>query len=384
MGERNRGQVLIMFVLALFLLVGFVALGIDVGYMYSVRNDLQRSADSGALAGAFAFHDGGWVSGSVPALLQTKAEARAKYFATRDPVGAAPLGNSAFLPFLYPAVNQIQVTVQKNVNLFFAGVLGSPTVMLSATATAEAIPVDQNVECLTPLAFPYPYVDTGNRGWDGEPFLPILQGLQVTFQVANTEPVSPPPPPILPPNIGNYVRYGLGGIGGAGEIFPIIMCGDSSVGESDLRLRIRTPCHDGCNAISIGDTVTLKGDPTYVPAIDEIQDEIINNDPSGFWPGGYPLPDSLDPNFSQANDLWMFSPRVVRVVLYDPQIARSTGAITVGAFAGFWIESVSPSPSWPNNADVTGYLVPDSAVGDTVGSPPLLIEPSLKTTRLVQ
>ncbi|MGB3097370.1 MAG: Tad domain-containing protein, partial [Candidatus Deferrimicrobiaceae bacterium] len=60
MGGRKRGQVIIMFVLALFVLVGFVALGIDVGYMYSVRNDLQRSVDSGALAGAFAFHDGGW------------------------------------------------------------------------------------------------------------------------------------------------------------------------------------------------------------------------------------------------------------------------------------------------------------------------------------
>ena len=254
MGERNRGQVLIMFVLALFVLVGFVALGIDVGYMYSVRNDLQRSVDSGALAGAFAFHDGGWVSGAVPPLLQAKAENRATFFATRDPVGAAPLPSGA-ITFAYPGVvNQIQVTAQANVNLFFAGTIGFPTVMLSATAIAEAISVDQNVECLTPLAFPYPYLDNNsNNRWDlGEPIVPpasIPQGLQVTFQVANT------PSSGIPAYVQNW----------AGEIFPIRMCGDSLVGPSDLRNRINDPCYDGCNAISINDTVSLKGDPTFDP-----------------------------------------------------------------------------------------------------------------------
>ncbi|MGB3095982.1 MAG: pilus assembly protein TadG-related protein, partial [Candidatus Deferrimicrobiaceae bacterium] len=368
-------------------LVGFVALGIDVGYMYSVRNDLQRSVDSGALAGAFAFHDGGWVGGPIPPALQGRVQTRALFFATRDPVGAAPLPIGA-ITFAYPGVNQIQVTAQTNVNLFFAGVIGSPTVALSATAIAEAIPVDQNVECLTPLAFPYPYTDTNGDGdWDpGETIVPpgsIPQGLPVTFpnnQVANTEPVSPPPPPILPPNIGNYVRYGLGGIGGAGEIFPFRMCGDSEGGSSDLRNRINNPCGDGCNAISINDTLSLKGDPTFDPAIDEINGSIIPGDPTGFWPGGYPLPDSLDPNYYQANDLWMYSPRVMRVVLYDPQTAKTSGVIRADRFAGFWVLNADNSGS---NRNITGYLIPDSAVGVTSSSP-ALIEPSLKTTRLIQ
>src|SRR4030042_446489 len=91
MRSGNRGQVIIVFVLSLLVLLGFAALAIDVGYMYSVRNDLQRSADSGALAGAYVFHDGGWVSGPVPPSLQTKAESRVRDFATRDPVNGAPL-----------------------------------------------------------------------------------------------------------------------------------------------------------------------------------------------------------------------------------------------------------------------------------------------------
>jgi len=381
MGGRKRGQVIIMFVLALFVLVGFVALGIDVGYMYSVRNDLQRSVDSGALAGAFAFHDGGWTGGPIPPALQGRVQTRALFFATRDPVGAAPLPNGAITIGFSDGVNRIRVIAQTNVNLFFAGVIGTPTVALSATAVAEAIPVDQNVECLTPLAFPYPWTDSGppyNGRWDsGEPVVPpgsIPQGLQVTFWVANTEPVAPF-------GIPSYVMNGLGGIGGAGEIFPIRMCGDSEGGSSDLRNRINNPCGDGCNAISINGTVSLKGDPTFEPTIDEINSSIIPGDPTGFWPGGYPLPDSLDPNYSQASDLWMYSPRVMRVVLYDPQIAKTSGVIRVDRFAGFWVLNADHSGS---NRFITGYLVPDSAVGDTVGSPPTLIAPSLKTTRLIQ
>jgi len=159
------------------------------------------------------------------------------------------------------------------------------------------------------------------------------------------------------------------------------MCGDSSGGESDLRQRIRTPCYDGCNAISINDTVSLKEDPTYVPTIGEIQDELINNDPSASWDSASDLPVSTDASYS--GDNWLLSPRVVRVMLYDPQNARATGTIRVRGFAGFWIESVSGSPSYPNNANVMGYFIPDSAVGGTSSSP-ILIEPSLKTTRLVQ
>src|SRR3972149_4530407 len=91
MRDGNRGQMIIVFALCLLVLLGFAALAIDVGYMYSVRNDLQRSADAGALAGAYVFHDSGWLSGPIPPTLQNKADTRARDFATRDPVGAAPL-----------------------------------------------------------------------------------------------------------------------------------------------------------------------------------------------------------------------------------------------------------------------------------------------------
>jgi len=49
---REDGQVLIQVTLALFVLVLFVALAVDVGHVYAERRHMQNAADAGALAGA--------------------------------------------------------------------------------------------------------------------------------------------------------------------------------------------------------------------------------------------------------------------------------------------------------------------------------------------
>ena len=50
---KNANGVTIVFVaLSMGLLLGFAALGVDVGYQYMAHNELQNAADAGALAGA--------------------------------------------------------------------------------------------------------------------------------------------------------------------------------------------------------------------------------------------------------------------------------------------------------------------------------------------
>jgi Flp pilus assembly protein TadG len=60
MRTRNRpskesGYVLVTVALLLFVLLGFVALAVDIGILYSARTAAQRAADSAALAGALVF-----------------------------------------------------------------------------------------------------------------------------------------------------------------------------------------------------------------------------------------------------------------------------------------------------------------------------------------
>jgi len=83
----NRGQVLLVFLGGLLALLGVAALGIDVGYLYTVRHELQRCTDAGALAGASAFLSGSWTDGATRAV----ADGRARAFATMDNVAATVL-----------------------------------------------------------------------------------------------------------------------------------------------------------------------------------------------------------------------------------------------------------------------------------------------------
>ena len=56
---RERGQVLVIFVLSLVALMGAAGLAVDMGRFYSERRFLQNAADAAALAAANALIRGG-------------------------------------------------------------------------------------------------------------------------------------------------------------------------------------------------------------------------------------------------------------------------------------------------------------------------------------
>lgn len=85
MGRRERGQVLVIFALALTVLMAAAGLAFDVGRFYSERRFLQNSADAAALAAGNALIRGETVA---------QADARAREVLTanfaRSPSGVAP------------------------------------------------------------------------------------------------------------------------------------------------------------------------------------------------------------------------------------------------------------------------------------------------------
>jgi Flp pilus assembly protein TadG len=160
LARDESGATAIFFALTLSILCGFVALAFDIGHLFMVRAELQRTADAGALAGVTGFipytgslQTPNWANGVTKAhtmisnaankadnLQFTTAEGTVDYgyWLLNPPAGyvqtlpkARPT-TAAYLP--EPA---IKVTLSRNVTLSFAPVIGvsNPRTVL-ATATA--------------------------------------------------------------------------------------------------------------------------------------------------------------------------------------------------------------------------------------------------------
>lgn len=74
--KRRRGAIIVLTAILLVLMMGMLAFTIDVGYMYTLESQLQRSVDSAALAGAGALVDG-----------QDDANERVAEYLVRNPIG---------------------------------------------------------------------------------------------------------------------------------------------------------------------------------------------------------------------------------------------------------------------------------------------------------
>jgi hypothetical protein len=177
-GTRDRGAVAIVVALSLVLLMGFLALVVDVGNLFRVRGELQNAADAAALAGAQAL-DGGPVG--IEAARGRVEEYARMHFADRGEVevlpddirfghwhahpndfcqpapcfqsfGSAPTGDQA------RSANAIQVATRRSdvnaspVALFFAPFIGHSEASVSTSAIAVGGGPEK--ECAFPMVLP--------------------------------------------------------------------------------------------------------------------------------------------------------------------------------------------------------------------------------------
>ena len=146
--EHERGQTLLLVVVAMAVLVGMAALAIDIATLYTASNETRRAAEAAALAGAHAIANSGVTSGwlsqaqacsnniASPGL----AEDEALSVVAQSPVaGGASTLQAVTCNFSTPTNPRFTVTVQRTgLPTFFGRIWGSFPGSTTATATAEA------------------------------------------------------------------------------------------------------------------------------------------------------------------------------------------------------------------------------------------------------
>jgi len=372
MKTGNRGQVLLVFLAALLGLLGIAALGIDIGYLYTVRHELQRSTDAGALAGASAFFTGDWDDLATRAV----ADARARDYASRDTVVVSTLNPASEVQVSFPSRDRVRVDATRTANLFFASIFLGPTKTVTAYSVAEASVVNRNVRGLKPWGIPYPWEDLDNDGFYdlGEPVhrdcpegitdasLYFCQGTTVNVKIG------------VPSGSSQTSNDLPSTQQESGHFFCLDFDTSGAMGYRDS-IRMESPF-----LVSAGESVPLEPGNMVGPTIQGVTD-LIQGDPDSTWNSSTNLPDS--PIFSSqgGSEAWMSSPRMVRIPIYDPEDALLNGKteMVVATFAGFWIKGIDH-----HLGTITGRLVPMRAIGSGGPSVGPVSGPVLRSLRLVE
>jgi len=140
----QRGQVLVIAALSLFVLLLFVALAVDVGFWYGQRRHMQNAADSGALAGAWELCFGSRANATAAATAYAVfngADGDMVHVDIVDADGTPDATNG----------NTVVVTAGVMARTFFARVL-FPEVEVRAVAAANCAPTSAGCG-LWPVAF---------------------------------------------------------------------------------------------------------------------------------------------------------------------------------------------------------------------------------------
>lgn len=124
--RSDRGQVLALFAISLVAIVGMTGLVIDGGMTYVQRRDQQNTTDAAAMAGAYAYVNGGTVSDAANAAAAANGVTAGADGAVVTVSTAAGAGGG----------QTVTVSITKPHRNYFAGIMGFSTWDVSTTATA--------------------------------------------------------------------------------------------------------------------------------------------------------------------------------------------------------------------------------------------------------
>ena len=214
--EKSRGQrgaVLVMVAGTLVMMLAFVAMVVDIGYMFVVRNELQSAADAAALAGAGYMFP---LVSNVPNW--TAAETQTTNAIAINKVAGAALSNATVesgywnltgtpaglqSKTITPGANDVaavRVTVSKSagnnggpVNLLFARIMGINRMDTAAHAVAVVGvgPTTVVDNWIFPVAISKCLYDSYWSSVNGTPSIDPMTGMPYEFQITNHHALGP-------------------------------------------------------------------------------------------------------------------------------------------------------------------------------------------------
>jgi hypothetical protein len=152
--KQQDGYVIVVLAASLVVLLGFAAMAVDTGILFSAQTALQRAADGAALAGAFTFINS--PSATQPATLTNHATQTA----TQNKVLRAFItsGEVTVVPDL--ANRRVTVTISHTEGTYFAKALGFRDTTINVTAIAEASATGCGGSCVKPWFIPNTILST--------------------------------------------------------------------------------------------------------------------------------------------------------------------------------------------------------------------------------
>ena len=147
----QRGQILVLFTIAIFVVIGMLGLVLDGGSAFAQRRDEQNVSDLASIAGADAYLN---TTGTVAAKTSA-ADAAARAVATANgyTTNAATGVTVDVVVTATTTAADVRVNVTKPHANNFAGLLGMPTWGVTTTATAQTTPYPNGATGAMPLIF---------------------------------------------------------------------------------------------------------------------------------------------------------------------------------------------------------------------------------------
>jgi len=146
--KKQEGFVLVVVAIVLVALIGFLALAVDIGALYSARTSAQEVADAAAMAGAFTF-----INDTKSPQPQTASD-NAVQVALNNSILGQPIAAADVNVNVDYANRRVTVDVQSTQNTYFARALGVQTANVGVEAVAEAAKYSTGTACAKPWFIP--------------------------------------------------------------------------------------------------------------------------------------------------------------------------------------------------------------------------------------